>query len=344
MLLKPTAITDLSHRAYYLRGAPGRNTVVAAAGDGSVSTIEDFRLIHGTRVADRVSAISPHPKNATLAWIEGNPGKLAVLDPLGRRGFEIFPPSTQSGTWEFNQKGFEDCRFDESGERLWLAAHIGNDDVELSVVDGQTGTLISKSVVHDPFGESSCSFHTTNWPGRLALWLAAGQDGQIVYWLHASPDGFTWDQEVVLQNTTPPAFCADGSTFLVCDECGGIAQYDYATGRKLGPTVRSPDEDGRFAESHCYLDSDRAIAATNEGRVFLIDTRRMAIVDEVVVEGHEPRPIHEYYPTLKDSDELATDISWFKRVNDSIAFIVRRDPGIGLDGWTDSLLWYRTNT
>jgi hypothetical protein len=74
--------------------------------------------------------------------------------------------------------------------------------------------------------------------------------------------------------------------------------------------------------------------------VFLIDTNRMASVEEVVIEGHEPRPIHEYYPSLAKERGLATDISWFTRLGNGTAFVYRRDDGVLLEEWKDSLLWY----
>jgi hypothetical protein len=74
--------------------------------------------------------------------------------------------------------------------------------------------------------------------------------------------------------------------------------------------------------------------------IFLIDTDRMMTVEEVELEGHEPRPIGEYYPYLSNERGLGTDISWFTRLGDAVVFVYRRDWGSGLKGWKDSLLWY----
>jgi hypothetical protein len=126
------------------------------------------------------------------------------------------------------------------------------------------------------------------------------------------------------------------------NEDGAICKYFFPNMDQVDPALESGDEDNPFAESLVYLNERQALASTNEGRVFMVDTARLAIEDEVAVEGHEPRPIGEYYPTLAHEGGLATDISWFTKLGDAIIFVFRRDRGIGLPGWKDSLLLYST--
>jgi hypothetical protein len=64
----------------------------------------------------------------------------------------------------------------------------------------------------------------------------------------------------------------------------------------------------------------------------------MAVQDEIAIEGHEPRPIGEYFPTLAKETGWATDISWFKRLGDAIVFVHRRDGQSALRDCKDSLL------
>jgi len=65
----------------------------------------------------------------------------------------------------------------------------------------------------------------------------------------------------------------------------------------------------------------------------------MKVEAEVSLEGHEPRPIGEYYPNLAGERGVGTDISWFTKLGNTIMFIYRRDRGTDLTGWKDSLLW-----
>jgi hypothetical protein len=335
VLLKPRTV-DLEHRAYFLRSSAGAPFIVAGSTDGFVSVVDSQFGIGTTRVAPQIRALSPHPFDSGVAWVNGK-GTLMVQRSGDARQVEIAPPPTRPGTSTYIPDGFQDCFFDENGTQLWLVAHLGDEDVEVTLVDIQSWRATHKFVVPDPFQESSCSFHSTNVPGRISMWMAAGQNGQQVFWLNSVDDQVSCDQELKLENTTPPVFCSEGSHFLVSDECNQLCQYEFSTGRKLGASIKPVGADNWFAESVCWLDNGRAIAATNEGRVYLIDTNRMRIVEEVVIEGHEPQPVSEYYPGLK-GNELVTDILWFTQLAVGVAFVVRRDRGVGLEGWKDSLL------
>ena len=102
--------------------------------------------------------------------------------------------------------------------------------------------------------------------------------------------------------------------------------------------IQSWDDDNPLAESLAYLNEHQALVGTGEGRIFLLDIDLMQVVDEVAIEGHEPRPVGHYYPGLAKETGLATDISLFDRFGDAIIFVYRRDQGTGLADWNDSLL------
>jgi hypothetical protein len=146
-----------------------------------------------------------------------------------------------------------------------------------------------------------------------------------------------------LTNCIPPAYSQDGAELLVVTEDNSISRYAYPSMKQLGSPCMSGDEDDPFAESLCYLDNQHALAGTGEQRIFLIDTATMRIEDEIAIEGHEPKPIWEYYPTLVKEHGFGTDISWFTRLGNVIVFIFRRDRGADLKGWKDSFLWYSLN-
>ncbi len=69
----------------------------------------------------------------------------------------------------------------------------------------------------------------------------------------------------------------------------------------------------------------------------------MKVEGEVFLEGHEPRPIGEYYPSLAMEKGLGTDISYFLRLGSIICFVYRRDREKGVAGWKDTLLWVSVN-
>ena len=210
---------------------------------------------------------------------------------------------------------------------------------EILLIETATWSLVARAVVEDPFGSSSWSFHDTGRPGLVALWLAAGQDGQRVYWLRREGDGFSCTLEPRLIDTIPPIFSPGGEHFLVLDEVRNLCKYEWNSGEQVGLPLDLEEEDDTFAESLAYLNERQVLASTNEGRIFLVDTDRMEIEDEVALEGHEPRPIGEYYPMLAHETGWATDITGFARLGRMIFFTYRRDRGTSSPGWKDTLLW-----
>lgn len=335
MILKPDGRIDIDHRAYHLRGAPGRSVVVAAAEDGRYSILSfDLKGVHSHHHhSSKIHAVSPDPLGQRLAMVSGDSRELILLGLDGTQLFEIAPSQVKLG--------FEDCLFDATGNFLWLAAPLNEDEYEVQLIETKTWSLVERATIADPFGKSSCTFFSTERPDLTALWLAAGQDGQQVYWLKRSGNGFSCALEPLLTNTIPPAFSPSGEFYLVANDARAICKYDFHTMRQVGVPVKSGDEDDSFAESLVFLNEQQALASTNEGRLFVVDTQRLEIETEADLEGHETRPIGEYYPTLAKERGLATDISYFLRLGDVVFFVYRRDSGTGLEGWKDTLLWLR---
>src|SRR5262249_2097673 len=78
-----------------------------------------------------------------------------------------------------------------------------------------------------------------------------------------------------------------------------------------------------FGTSLCYLHDSRALARSINGRIAVVDTQSMRVVDELAIEDHEPRPIEEYYPRVAgDADKsLSSDITYFKRWGDFLIVV-----------------------
>ncbi len=275
-----------------------------------------------------------------MAWADGETGAVVVQTFSGNRLTEIQPPQWRKDASRLTKQGVDDCFFDEGGKFLWVVGPICDEEVEVQLIDVQNWNIVQQMPVEDRFAASDCSLHSTGKPSLVCLWLAAGQDGQQVLWLKRKGSRFTSEQEEQLVNTTPSVFSPDGLEFLVVNEDNAICKYELATMKQIGAPLESEDEDNPFAESLCYLDCRHALASTGEGRLFLVDTDRIRVVEEVELEGHEAPPIGEYYPSLSKERGLGTDISWFTSLGKAVVFVYRRDWGTGLKGWKDSLLWY----
>jgi hypothetical protein len=66
-----------------------------------------------------------------------------------------------------------------------------------------------------------------------------------------------------------------------------------------------------LAESLAWPSPDRAIVASNNGRLWLVDPLAGRVIDEACVEGHAPGPIGTIWPTLTDQTGIASNLSFF---------------------------------
>ncbi len=339
--LKPTGRIDLEHRANDLRGSLDGSIIIAASADGNVTLVDlDKNTVRVHRPLEKVKAVSPHPSEPLFALVDGVSGSLLIQSIDGKLITKIEPPLIKDGGSKSLSPGYLDCYFDEGGDALWLVAPLSDDECQLSLVETRGWSVTGCAVVEDRFGQSSFSFHSTGKPGFVSLWIAAGQDGQEVYLLKQDGFGLSFKRLEELTNCIPPTFSQNGTELLVVTEDFSISRYAFPSMKQLGSPCLSGDDDNPFAESLCYLDNQYALAGTGEHRIFLIDTATMRIEDEIAIEGHEPKPIWEYYPALRKESGLGTDITWFTRLGNVIVFLFRRDRGTDLRGWKDSFLWY----
>jgi hypothetical protein len=346
LVLKPEGRIDLAHRANFLHGAPSRSIVIAAAKDGECSVLtSDLSEVLHRRLPSAVRAVVPHPSGQRLAWVDEKTGLLTLEDSTGARLLELAPPKVLETTPVWIQQGFDDCFFSKNGSLLWTTAPLNAKEVLVQLHEAATGVVIDTATVKDPFVGSSCSFHSTGKPDLVSFWLAAGNPDTVqVYWLRTTGSRFTCTLETKLRNAIPPVFSPSGDEFLVVTADSAICKFSYPAMQQIGLPLESGDEDNPFTESLCYFSDRQALASTNEQRVFAVDTIQMKIETEVYLEGHEPRPIGEYYPSLSKETGLGTDISWFTRLGDVIFFVYRRDRNTGLEGWKDTLLWLRVTS
>ena len=344
MIIKPDGRIELQHRAYFLGGTPKSSITIAASKEGQVSVLSpDLINISEVRLSSEIRSISSHPSERLFAWLDDR--GLLTVQTDSEVGVNHAAPAQL--TADGIKTGFQCCHFDVTGEFLWLVSLPADgsgellglscrpaDEYEIQLIETGSWTCIKRVTVADPFFESSCFLQDTGRRGLLSLWLAAGQDGQQTYWLEQNRSGLACRRARQLRNTMPPVFSPSGE-YLVVVKDRAICKFRFPDMKQVG-CLDSADID---ASSLCFLDEKRVLVGTSEGRMFVIDTARMKLEEEVFLEGHEPRPICQYYPTLENQTWLATDISSFWRLGDVIFFACRRDGGTDLASWMDTLLW-----
>ena len=344
MSINPIKTIELDHRAYHLRYASRRSLLIVGGMRAPISLVDIATgLTTSFAASPLVGDISPHPSQPWLAVTVEATGRLLVIDFEGSTLCELTPPVLQDGARKWSPPGFSGCLFSEESDALWAAAPISDSAVEVQLRLTGDWDLAGRVTVDDPYQESSSSLHATSQPDVVALWLAAGQDGQQVYWISRRPGGIDAVIEPFLEDTVPPAFSPRGSEYLVVDALGTLCKYPFPTDRKLGTCHAPRSVNDGFAESLCYLDGSNALVTTRDQRIFRVDLKRMKVAGEILIAGHEPRPTKYYYPGLKEDESLCTDLIFFDRCGDVIVFVYRRDGGIGLDVWQDTLLCCAVN-
>ena len=326
LFLNEAIAFELDHRAYYLRGIPSPPLLVAAAKEGRLSLcrLTPEPSISRLSAPGEIAAVSPHPTRPLLALIERGSGKLLVLGFDGSLMFEGAAPRLPEVSRAFSDDiASPNCQFDVSGTYLLCAANVSKDRVEVQLRETERWSVVGCAVVADPFGPSRASFHPTARSDTWSLWLAAGQDGKCVYWVMRDGGSLRATIEPCLENSLPPLFSPSGDEFLTIDEPGSpLERYRYPTAELLG-VCECPYAEDEFGTSLCYLDNSRALACSINGRIAVVDTRSMRVVDELAIEDHEPRPIAEYYPRVAGDDDksLCSDITCFKRVGDYLIVV-----------------------
>jgi hypothetical protein len=149
-----------------------------------------------------------------------------------------------------------------------------------------------------------------------------------------------------------PGECAAARILPSGGEFLTIVELGRAPPAELLGVCESPNgADDPFETSVCYLDNSQALACSTNGRIAVVDTRSMRVVEELAIEGHEPRPTKEYYPRLIGDSSLCTDISYIARVGDYLIVVhpLHRplepgpDGGVKFEEWRDGLLCFPIN-
>jgi hypothetical protein len=197
--------------------------------------------------------------------------------------------------------------------------------------------IVAEVEIPDPFGDSA--FDLFDYPdnNRIAVWVAAGQDGQCLYWAHYDGTRIVTEQFSGLTDTAPPVFDSSGERFMVSSE-GCLKLFRFPHGPMLG-VVKWPLEDDPLAEMVTFVGDNHALAQSGNGRLFLADLQQFKIVEEIHITGHAPRPTHELFPGLGHDTTPCTDLSVFYPMPVGGFLSVHREyPSASLADWRDQIL------
>ena len=312
-----------------------------ASPDGEVTLIDlESGQTKSVPRLPKIQDISLHPTQTVFAVVDANVGTLSIIDLNRSHHKDLGIPELRTSENAQCKPAFIACYFDQTGDVLWTVARLTSETVEVQCRKTDQWSVVGTVTVDDPFEATHCSFHDTSRSDVVALWMAAGQNGQQVFWITKHLHSLRVELEPFLENTSPPVFSPDRDEYLVVDELHSVCKYPFPTDRKLGTCHSKWRKQDFFGDSLCYLDSKTALVLTHHSRVFRIGLRAMKILDEVIIAGHEPKPAEEYYPRLKGDYGICTDISYFTRAGNTVFFVYSRESEGGPRHWKDTLMLY----
>ena len=301
IVVKPFARVKLRHRAVHMDVAPS-GLLVAVSKNGIGSVVEP------NQAKPKEFDLSLHPKGIAIA---PSGDTLAVAKEFALSLISL-PDFAEKRSFH---GAFEGCLF--RGALLWTATRTSMDTAMVDVRELNEGKVLARVEVADPFRESNLMLFRGPNENTVALWVAAGQDGQCLYWMEHTASTMTATRCPNLEETTPPAFDRDGRRFLVVSE-NDLCLHDYPGGAPRGKLVW-PFDDDFPSEMISFVGEDHALMHSGNGHLFLVDLRAMKIAEEITIEGHDLRPIRELYPNLNDN-ALCSDLSTFMPLPDG-AFV-----------------------
>jgi hypothetical protein len=313
--ISPVKEVLLPYRIFFVRCAESGH-VVAASREGAVtvfgpglaplSSFDVGRAIHDVSIAPNGESLALC-SDGSLSLNRVSDGHEQFATSIGKRCAVEFADS----------------------DRLWTVS-ADEDGVEVTVELRETtkGRVLRANDFRDPLdGGSHCSFHRTNRADAIAIWVAAGQDGQWIFWAHDTGRSIAIKQARGISECTPPEFNTDGDEFLIL-ESDQLSRWYFAKQKRLTtfskwPWVETEDDDvGTYVG---WVGRDRALVKSNGDRLYLVDIEQGRLVDEVAIAGHLPRPVSELFPSLKHEVGLTTDVSYFVADGQGRMLSVHRD-------------------
>jgi hypothetical protein len=87
-------------------------------------------------------------------------------------------------------------------------------------------------------------------------------------------------------------------------------------------------------------EDDRVLAATTEGRLFIVALERGEIITELKLEGHEPKPCYQVYKSLSktEDDRVCSDLHSFTSMGSNLILSVHTN-GRASNRQDTVLLW-----
>jgi len=324
----PLTSNSLSHRALHIASAIRSGDIVAADRSGKGTLIEAGS---GTLTPLQLPApegVAIHPDGTFLALATEE--ALLLLD-------------RRTGAVRSSAMGkFDDCHFTPGGDLLWASRRPSEAEAVLEIRALANWEILASAAMGDPFGRSAFVLSPGADPSSISVWVAAGQDGQLIYWASHQGGKISVAPFDRLSFTVPPSFSPGGDSFVVIANYSELHHYSHpGDHRHIAMPWPFEDENDQIGDSVAFAGDRHALLQSNEGHLYLVELARGVVVERVVIAGHEPRPASEIYPSLKSEHRPYTDLCYFRSLGAGMFLSVHHRDAPSVFDWTSELLTWR---
>ena len=306
------------HQVGHLASSPGERHLVAYSPEvASITVISencDFRKIELAQPTGNL-CLSIDTTGSLLAFSGSIANRLHIRHIDSNQSVTIIP-----------QSDLVDARFDGQG-RLWTVRR-GTDQFIVELRDSGSWKLLGISMVGDDYYlEGGAELRPGPSDDAMFVGVYSGQSEQINYLCEAKDGGLLARHISAMDGEQFVFIAPNGRTAVTLDHenCEIVCfsqPFNVSNKRIHWPGYVEDDcEDERPGYHGCFIDDGHFLAGSSEGRLFLIELFPFGIKKEIQVVGHEPVPASVKYPSLSDACGFVSDLLYFGRYGNSIAFI-----------------------
>ncbi len=297
--ITPLAELKLAHIVDFLEATPHGKIIAAASPKGDVSVLnENLMTLYNYNIGFPIANLTISPDGQRLAATSNN-GQLVIFQIDGK---VIFEEKISNNESEVNYG----CLFSIDGTKLWGIAENAEGQILIQYRETKSWQVLKQALLPnvDSYSYLTLISHPKN--EIICVWEAAGQDGAWIYWVWDDAE-MRVQQIPELEEAAPPEFNPEGKEFLAYyDSKSQLSRYSFPNCCLMGTATLEIGGGDDFLSFHqCYLSNDRVIVKSENGRLFIIALDNMNVMDEIILQGHEP---------CQKKDYIYIDLCAFKTV------------------------------
>ncbi|NDV94135.1 hypothetical protein D0T84_04275 [Dysgonomonas sp. 521] len=309
--VSPYKTVKLSHRIYFFRS---RGDLYASCSRNGIVTLmdADFNI---KNVIDCSEVLKKKEDSIEVFTLHGFEDVFCIG---GEYEFRVYDFSGKI-VCSISEK-VEAAYASESNNVAWTAKYVDNEHKKICLVVDNIET--DSIILEDELFKSAVEFSALPQPDMVCMMFLAGQDGMMTYFLTNNDGKIICRRKEDLEDIAGMGFSDDNSKFLSVSayNLDRISCYSYPSLELLREyeldEEQIEDEECQLGYGSFFIDNRYAVAEIGENLYYILDTDKMEVEASLIVEGHEPKPVPYYWPTLKNDEGETTNLSYFHKTKD----------------------------